>query len=415
MVNLIFKYLLESSICLILFMVTYRILIANKTNFIWMRFYLLISLVLSLILPLIIIPIKWSVKLIPTETFLMQTRQTATTVVNSDQNLIQVNSGISILNTILFFAFVVYILGIVYKSYLLIKNLMKLNGLIKKSTKVKEETYWIIYIKTEMPAFSFLNYIFINYDYKDLSFAELEVIKKHEMVHVKQYHTLDILFIELVYVIFWFNPIVNYLKKTLKEIHEYIVDERIAGHGENKKAYAQLLLTLASDTKVFDFAASFTGEHIKRRILMIAKPRTSPKYKLTFFVLVPLTAMLLLSFSYLKNPKANSKTQNEFTSIQLELKKYCGVYYPSKKDITFGQKPIEITINNNKLFANGTIELDFQSDSRFFYSDNSGRSIEFVLNSKKEVTGCGIVKSVTKGDSDYLLLEGEYSKGKTSK
>lgn len=415
MVNLTFKYLLESSLCLILFMITYRILITNMTNFTWMRFYLLVSMVLSLILPLITIPIGWSAKLVPTVTFLIETKQTATTVINSNQYLIPANSGMSILKMTLFFAFIVYILGIISKSYFLIRNLMKINALIKKSFKVKEGNYWIVYLKNEIPAFSFLNYIFINYNYKDLSSEELLVIKKHEMVHVKQYHTLDILFIELVGILFWFNPIVNYLKKSIKEIHEYIADERIAGHGENKKAYAQLLLTLASDTKVFDLAASFTGEHIKRRILMIAKPRTSPKYKLIFLIFVPLTALVLVSFSYFKNPKANSKTNNELTNIQLELIKYCGVYFPSKKKNNSGLKPLEITVKGNKLFANGTTELHFLAECRFSYTDNSGRSIEFVQNSNKEVTGCGLVKFVTKGDSEYLLLEGEYSKGKPNK
>ncbi|WP_317899467.1 M56 family metallopeptidase [Aurantibacillus circumpalustris] len=417
MVNLIFKYLFESSLCLILFIETYRILIANKTNFSWMRFYLLISMALTLIIPLIVIPIEWSVKLIQTDsfpnTFLMQAKQTATTVVNNDPNFIQANSGISILKMVLFIVFIVYMIGIIYKSYFVIKNLVEISSLIKKNSKVKEGNYWIVYLKTETPAFSFLNYIFINNTYKDLSSYELQVIKNHEMVHVKQYHTLDILFVELVGIVFWFNPTVNYLKKSIKEIHEYIVDERIAGHGENKKAYAQLLLTLASDTNVFDLATSFTGEHIKRRILMIAKPRTSPKYKLIFFVLVPLTAMLLLSFSYLKNPKANSKIRNEVKG--LKLKKYCGVYFPSKRDINFELKPMEIILKDDKLFVNGTVALHFEADSIFSYTDNSERTIKFDLDSKKEVTGCALLKFETKGHANYIVLKGEYSKGKQVK
>jgi hypothetical protein len=235
------------------------------------------------------------------------------------------------------------------------------------------------------------------------------------MVHVKQYHTLDILFVELVGIIFWFNPIVNYLKKSLKEIHEYIVDERIAGQGENKKAYARLLLTLASDTNTFDLAASFTGEHITRRIEMLAKPRTSPKYQIVFIILVSLTAMLLLSFSYLKNPKANSKTRNKVSGIQLELKKYCGVYFPSKKNINFGLKQMEIIVKDNKLSANGTLALHFESDSIFSYTDNSARSIKFDLNSKKEVIGCALLKFETRGHVNYIVLKGEYLKGKQIK
>jgi hypothetical protein len=389
-----------------------------------MRFYLLASTALSLILPFIILPMELSTKIISTnsfpDTFLMRSQKAATTVVNQNSTIIQANSGISLLEVILFTDFIVYVIGFIYKSYLFGKNLIKMNALIKKSAKVKEEKYWIVSLKSEVPAFSFFNYIFMNNTYKNLSSDELELIKKHELIHVKHFHTFDILFAELVGILFWFNPIVNYLKKSLKEIHEYIVDEKIAGHGENKKAYANLLLNLASDTKVVDLATSFTGEPIKRRILMLAKPRTSPKYKLMFFVLVPLTALLLVSFSGLKNPKSNSTTHNEITSTHLELKKYCGVYVHSKRDTNFGQNPMEILLKDNKLFrlieaepksANRLVELRFEADSLFSYADNSGRSALFFLDSKKEVTGCALVKLVTKEHRNYLILEeGEYSK-----
>jgi hypothetical protein len=343
---------------------------------------------------------------------LMQPKQAAAAVVNNNPNLIQANSAPSVLKMVLFIAFIVYMIGIIYKSYLLVRNLTKMYGFIKKSSKVKEENYWIVCLKSEIPAFSFFNYIFINNTYKNLSSDDLHVIKKHEMVHVKQYHTLDILFVELVGILFWLNPIVNYLKKSLKEIHEYIVDERIAGHGENKKAYAQLLLTLASDTKVFDLAASFTGEHIKRRILMIAKQRTSEKGKLTFIVIIPLTLILLLSFSYLGKSKSLDfrNTQGKFPwAIYWELQKYCGVYIPSKP----GPVAMEIQLKNNTLVsylvlakfakvepvpgipwtqnpANWTKEFQYVSDNKF--ADSSGYKsaniIEFVLNKENEVTGC---------------------------
>lgn len=429
MVNLIFNYLLESSVCLILFMVTYRILIANLTNFSWMRCYLLVSMALSLTLPLIIIPMEWSAGWVPADSFpnvfLVEAERVAAAVGNNNPDLVQAGPGISMVRMILFITFIVYVLGIICKSYLFAKNLIKMNDFIRKSSKVKEGNYWIVSLKSELPAFSFFNYIFINNTYKNLSFHELDVIKKHEIVHVRQYHTLDILFAELVDVLFWFNPIVNYLKKSLKEIHEYIVDEKIAGHGENKKAYAQLLLALASDSKAFDLTVSFTGEPIKRRIQMLARPRTSPKYRLMFIILVPLTAMLLLSFSYLKNTKANSnpdsyREQNEVSGIQSDLKKYCGVYLPSKKNVNL-LKTMEILLKDNKLFrvieaetdpANRMVELRFEADSTFSYTDGSARSITFLLNSKKEVTGCVLVKLVKQDHSNYLVFQGEYLKRK---
>lgn len=434
MIHLIFNYLLESSLCLILFLVAYRILLANMTHFSWMRYYLLASMALSVILPFMIIPVEWSARLIPADslpnTVLMQPEQAATTtIVNNHPTLTQVDSGTSILTVVLFIAFIAYMIGAIYKTYLFARSLKRIHELIKKSAKVKEENYWVVSLKSEMPAFSFFNYVFMNSTYKNLSPRELQVIKEHELMHVKCRHTLDILVVELVAILFWFNPIVSYLRKSLKEIHEYMVDERIAGHGEHKKAYAQLLLNLASDTKVFDLAASFAGEHVKRRILMIAKPRTSVKYKLMCFMIIPLSAILSLSFASLKEPELDPKNQHENAAIRPDLQKYCGVYFPSKEDAHV-LKPMEIRLKDNKLFsfmeaepgsAGVTVELQFEAGnispltddhagSTFSFTDKSARSITFNLDGEKEVTGCALVKMVTKGHADYLVLEGRYSK-----
>jgi hypothetical protein len=304
-----------------------------------------------------------------------------------------------------------YVIGILYKTHLFARNLIKINRLMKESSKVKEGKYWIVHLNSEIPAFSFFNFIFIKSTYKDLSVNDLQVIMKHEMVHVDQYHTLDSLFVELFGIVFWFNPMVNYLKMSLKEIHEYAVDERLAGHGEGKKAYAQLLLTLASESKAFDLATNFTGEHIKRRILMIARSSTPAINKLMFFVLVPLAAILSLSFSCIKSPQANTRIQSEKKDIKPELRKYCGLYFPSKRGVNFGLKPMEVILKDNKLFADGTVAMNFESDSIFSFNDNSARSIRFFLDRKKEVTGCALLKLETRGNAYYLVLKGEYLKG----
>lgn len=434
MVHQIFNYLLESALCLVLFAITYRVLIAGSTNFSRMRFYLLASVLLSLILPIVAIPVEWSSRLVPTGSFpnvlLMPAERAVGAVVSNHPDLVPADPGISVLQVILFTAFIVYMAGVSYKFYRLVKNLLNMHGFIKNSAKVKEGNYWIVDLKSEIPAFSFFNYIFINNAYKNLSAEELRVIKRHEMLHVSQYHSLDVLFIELVGIFFWFNPAVNYLKASLKEVHEYMVDEKIAGQGESRKAYAQLLLTLASGTKVFDLATNFAGELTRRRILMIAKPRTSSTHNLAFLVLLPLTAMLLLSFSCLKTPDANAGMQIDGVNARLKngtanwrntsiwpdhmgLKEYCAVYFPSGKDAHL-LKPMEIVLKDNKLFrcinaetdpGKRMVELHFESGHIFSYMDNSGRSIEFVIDADNKVMGCVLARR----DGRYLLLEGEFS------
>ena len=419
MVNPILKYLLESSLCLIVFTATYWFLIARGTNFPWMRFYLLVSMALSLILPFIFIPTEWTVKLSDSfpRTFLTEIAQTTTGLATTDSDATEALSRFSPLSLLLYFAFTVFVLGVIYKLYHFVTSLIQIYNLISKAPKVKEENFWIVSLKNEIPGFSFFNYIFINNTYKNLTPEEVDIIKKHEMVHVTQYHSLDTLFFELAAILFWFNPAVYLLKKYQKEVHEYIADEKVAGHGDTKRAYAQLLLTLASDIKEFDLAVSFTGEPIKQRILMLAKPRASTKYKWTALILIPLSSILLLSFSYLKDPKTNTSTQHGTTNIRVELIKYCGLYLPSKQYAHL--KPMKITLKDNKLFrsivagpgsGNTEVLLRFESDSIFSYTDNSARSIAFDLDTKKQVTGCVLVKFETREHANYIVKEGEFSK-----
>ncbi len=414
MANTFVKYLLESSLCLLLFVAIYRLLISNLTHFSWMRFYLICGLILSLVLPLIILPIQWNTILFSSGSSAIPLPSKHLETFVNDINQINLARAFSLFSTqmmVLYLILTVYLIGVVFKMYSFSKNLNNIFSFIKKNPKVKEGNYWIVNLKNEVPAFSFFNYIFINNNYKNLSSHELQLIKNHEIAHVKQYHTLDLLFVEIASIVFWFNPLMSYFRKSIQEIHEYIVDERIAGEGENKKVYAHLLLNLASDSKAFNLSTSFTGKHIKRRIFMIAKQRTSEKGKLTFIVIIPIISILLLSFSYLGKSKSLNFRNTQGKSpwaIHLELQKYCGVYLPSKRP---GPVAMEIQLKNNTLVtylvliakmkpvsgipwtqdpASWTTELNYVSGNKF--NDGSlfknANNIEFILNNSGEVTGC---------------------------
>jgi hypothetical protein len=319
-------YVLESSICLILFLMVYRFLIAGLTHFSWMRSYLLISAVLSLILPLLIIPIHWSSSILPSYLF-------------NNPNFLQVNQldenfgGQSLLNNlrtggskdiqqgIIIVVIVAYITGLLYKAFIFVRNLKSIQNCIRRNPKVRDGGFWLVDLNETMPPFSFFNYIFIANSYHRLSTADVQRIKDHEKIHAQQFHSLDVLFIEFISIIFWFNPLMSYLKKSIQEIHEYIVDEKIAENGKRKKDYAELLLKLASEVRGFSLSAGFSGSQIRRRITMISRQRSLPRHKIIFIILIPLTVIIMLSFSYIKSPVTLTaqSTQNEYLN-QSQLK-----------------------------------------------------------------------------------------------
>lgn len=309
MTNLYINYLLESSICLILLLIVFRVLISKLTHFSWMRFYLIISLILSLFLPEIVIPVNWGSShqlpiLIGNLNIFQGSIQNYSIATN-----IQPNGVIDFRHLIYIVLILVYLIGVIVKAGLFSRNLMTIINYIKRNTRIKDENHWLVRVNEEIPPFSFLNFIFVSSNYQNLSNSELSQIKAHERIHIQQLHTFDIIFIELASIVFWFNPLMKYLKRSIQEIHEFIVDEKIAGVGQDRKDYAELLLNLASDYKrfkAFNLTASFSGPQIKRRLEMIVKTRSLPIQKLIFIVIIPITALILFSFSYFKNDPANS-------------------------------------------------------------------------------------------------------------
>ena len=329
MTNSFIYYVLESSICLLLFLMVYRFLIANLTHFSWMRIYLLISVILSLILPLLILPIHWSTSIHPFShfnnfNFLTNVQPGGYSEGQTLSEGFRNSNGSDLQQGILILVIAVYMVGLLYKAFNFARNLRSIEKCIKQNRKVRDGRFWLVELIDKVPPFSFFNYIFITNSCQRLPEDDLKRIKDHEKVHAQQFHSLDVLFIEFISIIFWFNPLMIYLKKSIQEIHEYIVDEKIVGIGSGKKGYAELLLKLASDVKGFNLSAGFSSNQIKRRIVMITRPRSLPGYKLMFAMLIPVTILVMLSFSYIKNPDpltAQTKQNGNFRQSQLKIGK----------------------------------------------------------------------------------------------
>ncbi len=140
---------------------------------------------------------------------------------------------------------------------------------------------------------------------------ELNRIIEHELVHVRQYHSADRLFFAFAEVVLWFHPLLGVLKKALREVHEYLADASVAGQGDERKAYAHLLLKMSSSTSA-PLATAFAGKQINRRIRMLARTRSQEAKKLFFTLLVPAAASLLLLFACVdEQPAQRSNSSNQ--------------------------------------------------------------------------------------------------------
>jgi len=382
-------YLIESFFYLFIFSTFYRLAISNLTHFNWMRFYLLASLLLSILLPLIQVPNSWLSPLHENLTLQHTIKANISSLNISASELngtgFKPDDNFNILSTLIPLSILTYLIMVIYKFIIFFRNLLGINKLIRKNPKSKMGKYWIVASNSKLPAFSFFNYIFINENQKNITESELQQIKTHEFIHSDQLHTLDVLFVEIMAILFWFNPLVHYAKLKLKEVHEFIADEKTAVRGKTKKQYAQLLLKLTSDSNNIGLSTGFSSKQISNRIFTISKKRSLPRYKYTMMLIIPLAAILLLSFSYISNDSSVSfqnenrlNATNNNSSLKIGSINWVNntVYSSAELTIATGLK---VGDNFSKETLNKRIEnaADLYLDNGYLFANIKAREIPF--------------------------------------
>ncbi|MDP4264220.1 MAG: M56 family metallopeptidase [Bacteroidota bacterium] len=148
-------------------------------------------------------------------------------------------------------------------------------------------------VDKEIIPFSFGNSVFINRHLH--SEEELTEIIRHEFVHIKQKHTADIIWCELLCILNWYNPFVWFIRKAIRQNLEFIADDKVLENGINKKQYQYLLLKVIGNNQ-FSIASKFNFSSLKKRIAMMNRFKTTKLHLFKFLFVVPLLAVVLLSF-----------------------------------------------------------------------------------------------------------------------
>ncbi|MDQ7949351.1 MAG: TonB family protein [Pedobacter sp.] len=281
-------YLLQVNIYLIVFYGFYRLLLASETYFVLNRIYLLASGVLSLTIPFL--RFEWFGKqemAKPIYIGVDQLNQLLTQVTVIEEHRAKFDWG----NLIV----LVYLIGICCFALRLLAQLLAIRKLLKTITNGM--------------AFSFFRKKVIS-----ANVPEHETVNLHEEVHVKQLHTIDVLFFEILGIFTWLNPIIYFYKKTIKNIHEYLADEAAAKFQGDKEAYALLLLSQAFGVRPNSLTNGFfTKSLIKKRIFMLHKQRSKKAAILKYGLFVPLFALTLVLSS------ATIRKNNQILSIAEKL------------------------------------------------------------------------------------------------
>ncbi|TVZ25816.1 beta-lactamase regulating signal transducer with metallopeptidase domain [Gillisia sp. Hel_I_86] len=277
----------------LMFLLVYELLLKKETFFRYNRWYLLLSPVIALMLPFLnitalneIVP-QESVAaingfLLP-EVFIGNAQQSMGTLpeVHISSNKTSINWWM------LIYSFGVLLsLGIVFKKFLNLRKLFQFN-LIKV-----ENTYRIIEVPASNLACTFYKTIFLG---DRLLAAEKKQILAHELIHVKEKHSLDLVFFEVFKIVFWFNPLIYIYQNRIATLHEFIADSNVVNTIEKRSYYEQLLNTAFNTQNISFINQFFNHSLIKKRIVMLQKSQSKTISKFKYLIILPvLLAMLTI-------------------------------------------------------------------------------------------------------------------------
>lgn len=288
------------------FLLVYDLWLKKETFFSYNRWYLLFTPVIALLLPLL--KFQALEELVPSESMIMLPGiylGEGSEELQGVQNTQQTENGFQIN-----WWWLIYSLGAFLNISLLIRKSLHLKKLFEHKVVNIQGTARIIEVPGTKLACTFFNTIFLGDQWNE---AGKQQILSHELVHVRQKHSLDLVFFELLKIIFWFNPLVYIFQSKLAGLHEFIADAHVVKTTE-KKIYYQQLLNTAFNTQNISFINQFFNHSlIKKRIIMLQKSRSRTISKFKFLILLPLMLGML---TYVSCSEDSGIGQEENKEIQ---------------------------------------------------------------------------------------------------
>ena len=316
-------YILKSTACLAILYVFYNAFLEKESIHRLKRFYLLGALLFSLIVPALVFMEYVEAK--PVKQISYPTEQ----AVQQPEDIINVptalETGVLDMATLLWS---IYFIGLFFFGIKFVRNLIHIFFRIRKNPKHKLARITQVLLQEKITPHTFMSYIFLNKSKFESNQIPKEVLL-HEETHAKQKHSWDVLFVELLQVIFWVNPLIYLSKKAIKLNHEFLADQSVLENNIDQTSYKNTLLSYLSpdsEKKYQPLSNAINYSSIKKRFKIMKKQTSKTGIVLRSTVLLPLLAILLYGFSetkiIVKKEKSNSSIQTTDLEITPEIKIY---------------------------------------------------------------------------------------------
>ena len=275
-------YFLEIIAIQLTFLWAYDLFLKKETFFQWNRIYLIGAFGISIILPWVKIETLETAPITnfePIKQFIFQL----------DEIVLTSNDTQSTFWESLSWGFVVQVVGALVMLIFLGIKLNHIYRLMKSGFVSSKKNYTEVIVPQSRQAFSFFNYIFLG---EHIPEQKREDIISHELVHVGQKHSLDLMYFEIMRIVFWFNPLVYIFQNRLAEVHEFIADAE-SSKSDKKKQYETLLSEIFQSQKISLVNHFYKKSLIKKRIVMLTKQKSSSILRLKYTLLFPVVLSIL--------------------------------------------------------------------------------------------------------------------------
>lgn len=379
-------YFLTASLYLVLFYGCYALLLRRNTFFGLNRAYLLVSVMLSLLLPLVKLPEQTasslSVGAITLPTFVVGSAQPAQT------------DGLTTSQWL----WLLYGLGVAGMLIRLGLNLRAVFALIGRGIAERQSNYTLVRLPdlstsaSQVPSFSFGRYLVLNH--ADAR-TQPDVLMRHEKAHIRQRHTADVLFIELVQAVLWFNPVVWLYKRALQEVHEFLADRSVLQTPQPD--YPRQLVAYALNVSSAALTTPFVSKStLKQRIVMLQKPQTHRRALLGYALAFPLAALLTMCTQSEKDqPQSESALASSQASARKPVKVEGAVFTVVENQPEFqgGMARLGEYLSQNLHYPKAA--QDAKAEGRVF--------ISFIVTKTGEITDIQLLKGIGYGADEEAI------------
>lgn len=356
-------YLIKSAVAIAILYSSYWLLLRNETYFKLNRVYLMLSIAISMLAPLLKFNIFES-----SSSTLSNIIQPIT--ITAKGMIASNNNSLSILS-------IIYISGSVFFTLHLFTKLSRVYYLYIRFPKVQYNGLRTVLVDSNISPFTFFSILFLSRsDFENGNITEIVI---HEKAHKEQLHSLDVMLLEVVTIIQWFNPFIWLIRMAVKSEHEFLADSKVIENGYDKVAYQTLLFEKSLGVIGLGVTNNFNYSLLKTRLKMMTIKKSGSKAIAKYLLSLP----LILSMCLVLTTNINALAQNEVFTVVEKMPQYGN-----------GHDDLRMFVAKNMKYPESAAELGVQG--RIY--------LQFIVTDKGKVKDIKVIRVASPGKEMFEEL-----------